>query len=67
VAVFQEAYVHGISTRTVDALVRAIGGGGMSKSQVSRLCADIDVRVNLNRQLGVSPAWRRSDAIISAG
>jgi putative transposase len=53
VAVIQEAYVHGISTRAVDDLVRAMGGGGMSKSQVSRLCADIDVRVNafLNRQL----------------
>jgi putative transposase len=53
VAVIQEACVHGISTRAVDDPVRATGGGGMSKSQVSRLCADIDVRVNafLNRQL----------------
>ncbi len=52
-AVIQEAYVQGISTRSVDDLVKAMGGGGMSKSQVSRLCADIDVRVNafLNRQL----------------
>ena len=37
VAVIQEAYVHGISTRSVDDLVKAMGAGGMSKSQVSRL------------------------------
>jgi transposase-like protein len=35
-AVVQEAYVHGISTRAVDDLVKALGAGGMSKSQVSR-------------------------------
>jgi transposase-like protein len=46
VAVVQEAYVHGISTRAVDDLVKALGAGGMSKSQVSRLCAEIDTRVN---------------------
>src|ERR671926_901459 len=40
VAVIQEAYVHGVSTRAVDDLVRALGAGGMSKSQVSRLCAE---------------------------
>lgn len=34
----REAYVHGISTRSVDDLVKAMGAGGMSKSQVSRLC-----------------------------
>ena len=45
VAVIQEAYVHGVSTRSVDDLVRAMGGGGVSKSQVSRLCEDIDERV----------------------
>jgi transposase-like protein len=45
-AVVQEAYVHGISTRAVDDLVKALGAGGMSKSQVSRLCAEIDIRVN---------------------
>ena len=44
-AVIQEAYVHGISTRSVDDLVRAMGCSGVSKSQVSRLCADIDKRV----------------------
>jgi len=46
VAVIQEAYVQGISTRSVDDLVKAMGAGGMSKSQVSRLCSEIDVRVN---------------------
>jgi putative transposase len=45
VAVIQEAYVHGVSTRSVDDLVKAMGAGGMSKSQVSRLCAEIDERV----------------------
>ena len=44
-AVIQEAYVHGISTRSVDDLVKATGGTGVSKSQVSRLCAEIDERV----------------------
>jgi putative transposase len=41
-AVVQEAYVHGVSTRSVDDLVKAMGMTGISKSQVSRLCADID-------------------------
>ena len=41
----QEAYVHGISTRSVDDLVRAMGMEGVSKSQVSRLCGEIDERV----------------------
>ncbi len=46
VAVIQEAYVHGISTRSVDDLVKAMGASGVSKSQVSRLVAEIDERVN---------------------
>src|SRR5215831_4995952 len=44
-AVIQEAYVHGVSTRSVDDLVQAMGMTGISKSQVSRLCAEIDERV----------------------
>ena len=44
-AVIQEAYVQGISTRSVDDLVRAMGLEGISKSQVSRLCGEIDGRV----------------------
>jgi len=45
-AVVQEAYVQGISTRSVDELVKALGMTGISKSQVSRLCEEIDERVN---------------------
>jgi len=44
-AVIQEAYVQGVSTRSVDELVKAMGMSGISKSQVSRLCAEIDDRV----------------------
>jgi putative transposase len=46
VAVVQEAYVKGISTRKVDDLVQAMGMTGISKSQVSRLCEEIDERVH---------------------
>jgi len=42
VAVVQEAYVQGVSTRKVDDLVRALGLDGISKSEVSRLCAELD-------------------------
>ncbi len=44
-AVIQEAYVQGVSTRSVDELVRAMGMTGISKSQVSRLCGEIDGKV----------------------
>ena len=44
-AVIQEAYVQGISTRSVDDLVKAMGMSGISKSQVSRLCEEIDGKV----------------------
>ena len=49
----QEAYVQGISTRSVDELVKALGMSGVSKSQVSRLCGELDERVGafLNRQI----------------
>jgi putative transposase len=52
-AVVQEAYVHGVSTRSVDDLVKAMGMSGISKSQVSRLCEEIDEKVKafLNRPL----------------
>jgi putative transposase len=52
-AVVQEAYVQGVSTRSVDALVKAMGMSGISKSQVSRLCEEIDGKVAafLNRPL----------------
>jgi putative transposase len=45
-AVIQEAYVQGISTRSVDDLVKAMGMGGISKSQVSRLVEEIDDKVH---------------------
>jgi putative transposase len=45
-AVIQEAYIQGVSTRSVDDLVKAMGMTGVSKSQVSRLCEEIDERVN---------------------
>ncbi len=44
-AVVQEAYVHGLSTRKVDELVKALGMEGISKSQVSRLCKELDEEV----------------------
>jgi len=52
-AVIQEAYIQGVSTRSVDELVKAMGLSGISKSQVSRLCEEIDERVQafLNRPL----------------
>jgi putative transposase len=52
-AVIQEAYIQGVSTRSVDALVQAMGMSGISKSQVSRLCEEIDDKVAafLNRPL----------------
>jgi putative transposase len=53
-AVVQEAYVQGVSTRSVDDLVKAMGMSGISKSQVSRLCAEIDEKVKafLSRDRG---------------
>ena len=52
-AVIQEAYIQGVSTRSVDELVKAMGMSGISKSQVSRLCGEIDERVQafLNRPI----------------
>ena len=52
-AVVQEAYVKGVSTRKVDDLVQALLMTGISKSEVSRLCAELDERVDafLNRAL----------------
>jgi putative transposase len=45
-AVIQEAYIQGVSTRAVDDLVRAMGGSGVSKSEVGRRVEEIDERVN---------------------
>src|SRR5512132_2133309 len=58
-AVIQEAYVQGISTRSVDDLVKALGMSGISKSQVSRLCEEIDGKVKVFPR----PASRRRLAL----
>jgi transposase-like protein len=56
-AVIQEAYIHGVSTRSVDDLVQAMGMSGISKSQVSRLCEDIDVRVKAFLDRPIEGDW----------
>lgn len=56
-AVIQEEYVHRISTRVVDDVVKAMGGSGVSKSQVSRLCEEIDGRVNAFLSRPIEGAW----------
>lgn len=48
-AVVQEAYVHGVSTRKVDAVLKALGLDGMSKSEVSRICVQLDSEVEAFR------------------
>jgi putative transposase len=49
-AVVMEAYLHGVSTRKVDDLVKALGADtGISKSEVSRICADLDEEVGAFR------------------
>src|ERR1700712_2572696 len=56
-AVIQEAYIQGISTRSVDNLVQAMGGTGVSKSQVSRLVEEIDERVNAFLARPIEGEW----------
>src|SRR6201989_1064969 len=56
-AVMQEAYVHGVSTRSVDDLVKAMGMSGISKSQVSRLCEEIDERVKAFLDRPIEGDW----------
>jgi putative transposase len=56
-AVVQEAYVHGVSTRSVDDLVKAMGMSGISKSQVSRLCEEIDARVKAFLSRPIEGDW----------
>jgi transposase-like protein len=57
-AVIQEAYIQGISTRSVDDLVKAMGMSGISRSQVSRLCAEIDERVKAFLERPLEGEWR---------
>src|SRR5208283_3358682 len=56
-AVIQEAYIQGISTRSVDDLVKALGMTGISKSQVSRLCEEIDERVKTFLERPIEDDW----------
>ncbi|MDZ7748922.1 MAG: IS256 family transposase [Halofilum sp. (in: g-proteobacteria)] len=56
-AVVQEAYIQGVSTRSVDALVQAAGMTGISSSQVSRLCASIDERVSAFLARPIEGEW----------
>jgi len=56
-AVVQEAYVHGVSTRSVDDLVKAMGMSGISKSQVSRLCTEIDDKVKAFLSRPIEGDW----------
>jgi putative transposase len=56
-AVIQEAYVHGISTRSVDDLVKALGMDGISKSQVSRLCEELDEKVHAFLERPIEGDW----------
>jgi putative transposase len=55
--VIQEAYIQGISTRSVDDLVKAMGMTGISKSQVSRLCEEIDERVKTFLERPIEGDW----------
>ena len=57
VAVIQEAWIGGVSTRRVDELVQAMGLSGISKSTVSKLCKDIDERVNDFLERSLTGEW----------
>ena len=57
VAVIQEAWIGGVSTRRVDDLVQAMGLTGIGKSTVSKLCKDIDERVNSFLDRPLSGEW----------
>ena len=57
VVVIQEAWIGGVSTRRVDELVQAMGLSGISKSQVSKLCKDIDERVNAFLDRPIDGEW----------
>ena len=57
VAVIQEAWIAGVSTRRVDELVQAMGMTGISKSTVSKLCKEIDERVNAFLKRPLTGEW----------
>src|ERR1700732_4998056 len=56
-AVVQEAYVHGVSTRSVDDLIKAMGMTGISKSEGSRLCEEIDEKVKAFLSRPIEGDW----------
>jgi hypothetical protein len=56
-AVIQEAYIQSVSTRSVDDLVKSLGMSGISKSQMSRPCAEIDERVQAFLQRPLDGEW----------
>ena len=56
-AVIREAYIQGVSTRSVDELVKSMGISGISKSQVSRLCEEIDERVEAFLERPLEGEW----------
>jgi putative transposase len=56
-AVIHEAYVQGISTRSVNDLIKAMGMSGISKSQVSRLCEEIDGKVKAFLDRPIKGDW----------
>jgi putative transposase len=56
-AVIQEAWIGGVSTRRVDELVQAMGLSGISKSQVSKLCKEIDERVHAFLDRPLAGEW----------
>ena len=56
-AVIQEAWVSGVSTRRVDDLVQAMGLPGIGKSTVSKLCKDIDDRVGAFLDRPLTGEW----------
>jgi hypothetical protein len=72
-----EAYLHAVSTRKVDDLVQALGADtGISKSEVSRICADLDAEVGLGRVsevagTAVDSCWtsrcRKADEVSGVG
>lgn len=57
VSVIQEAWIAGVSIRRVDELVQAMGMSGISKSSVSKLCKDIDERVNAFLRRPLDGEW----------
>ena len=57
-SVIQQAYVEGVSTRRVDDLIKALGCDGISSSQVSRICEQLDVPRQLYLPVGVNQFCR---------